>query len=65
MSQEAADNYYNASCKTHPIGRIGQPSDISELVVFLADNNKAGFITGSVISVDGGRLLTSSAIQLN
>lgn len=64
MSQEAADKYYEGSTSTHPIGRIGQPSDISELVVFLADNNKAGFMTGSVIHVDGGRMLTSSAIKL-
>ena len=64
MSQEAANKYYEGSAGTHPIGRIGQPSDISELVVFLADNNKAGFMTGSVISVDGGRMLTSSAIKL-
>lgn len=64
MSQEAANKYYEGSAGTHPIGRIGQPSDISELVVFLADNDKAGFMTGSVISVDGGRMLTSSAIKL-
>ena len=41
-----------------------QPKDIAELVVFLGDNDKAGFMTGSVISVDGGRMLTSSAIKL-
>ena len=64
MSQESADKYYEASNKTHPIGRIGQPSDISELVVFLGDSTKSGFITGSVISVDGGRLLTSSTANL-
>jgi NAD(P)-dependent dehydrogenase (short-subunit alcohol dehydrogenase family) len=64
MSQESADKYYEGSASTHPIGRIGQPSDISELVVFLGDNSKSGFMTGSVISVDGGRMLTSSAIKL-
>jgi NAD(P)-dependent dehydrogenase (short-subunit alcohol dehydrogenase family) len=64
MSQESADKYYEGSVSTHPIGRIGQPSDISELVVFLGDNSKSGFMTGSVISVDGGRMLTSSAIKL-
>jgi short-subunit dehydrogenase len=64
MSQEAADKYYEGSASTHPIGRIGQPRDISELVVFLGDNDRAGFMTGSVISVDGGRMLTSSAIKL-
>ena len=65
MSQDTADKYYENSASTHPIGRIGQPNDISELVVFLADNNKAGFMTGTIISVDGGRMLTSSAIKLN
>jgi NAD(P)-dependent dehydrogenase (short-subunit alcohol dehydrogenase family) len=64
MTQESADKYYENSASTHPIGRIGQPSDISELVIFLADNNKSGFMTGSIISVDGGRMLTSSAIKL-
>jgi NAD(P)-dependent dehydrogenase (short-subunit alcohol dehydrogenase family) len=65
MTQVAADKYYEDSASTHPIGRIGQPSDISELVVFLGDNTKAGFMTGSVISVDGGRLLTSAVAKLN
>jgi len=65
MSQESADIYYKTSESTHPIGRIGQPSDISELVVFLADNSKAGFMTGSIIPVDGGRLLTSSTAKIN
>jgi NAD(P)-dependent dehydrogenase (short-subunit alcohol dehydrogenase family) len=64
MTQEVANAYYTASSGTHPIGRIGQPQDISELVAFLADNSKAGFMTGSVIHVDGGRLLTSSAPAL-
>lgn len=64
MSQEAATKYYENASSTHPIGRIGQPNDISELVVFLADNTKSGFMTGSIISVDGGRMLTSSAPKL-
>jgi len=36
-----------------PIGRIGKPADIALTVVFLA-SEEAGFITGSVIVVDGG-----------
>jgi NAD(P)-dependent dehydrogenase (short-subunit alcohol dehydrogenase family) len=60
MSAETAANYYSASAQTHPIGRVGVPEDISELVCFLADSDKAGFITGSVIHVDGGRMLTSA-----
>ncbi len=36
-----------------PVGRAGTGEDVAELVSFLA-NEKAGFITGQVISVDGG-----------
>jgi len=36
------------------LGRIGEPEDIAEVVAFLA-SDRAGFITGQVISVDGGR----------
>ncbi len=36
-----------------PIGRLGTPSDIAEVVAFLA-SKKAGFITGQVISPNGG-----------
>ena len=37
----------------HPIGRIGQPSDIANMVLFLA-SDKASFVTGSYFNVDGG-----------
>jgi acetoacetyl-CoA reductase len=36
-----------------PVGRIGQAHDIARAVQFLVDND-AGYITGSVISVNGG-----------
>ena len=39
--------------KTHPIGRLGEPSDIGNAVLFLA-SDEAGFITGSELAVDGG-----------
>jgi len=64
MSADADAKYYEASKQTHPLGRVGQPEDISQLVVFLADSTKAGFMTGSVIHVDGGRLLTSATANL-
>ncbi|KAJ56028.1 short-chain dehydrogenase [Actibacterium mucosum KCTC 23349] len=37
----------------HPLGRFGQPEEVAELAVFLA-SDKAGFITGEVVRVDGG-----------
>jgi 3-oxoacyl-[acyl-carrier protein] reductase len=36
-----------------PMGRFGEPSDVANLVVFLA-SDKADYITGQAISVDGG-----------
>lgn len=37
-----------------PVGRMGQPEDVGKAVMFLADDTKAGFITGEVIRVNGG-----------
>ena len=40
-----------------PLGRLASLSDIADLAVFLA-SDRAGFITGAVIPVDGGVLTT-------
>ncbi len=37
----------------HPIGRIGQPEDVANAVSYLL-SDKAGWVTGSVMDVDGG-----------
>jgi len=39
--------------KLHPIGRIGQPVEVAEAVLFLASDG-ASFITGHSLPVDGG-----------
>ncbi len=39
-----------------PLGRVGNPRDIAEAVAFLADNQRAAFITGQELVVDGGAL---------
>lgn len=38
----------------HPVGRVGRPEDIAEACLFLADADRAGFITGQNLVVDGG-----------
>jgi len=40
--------------RTVPMNRLGDPEDISNVVLFLS-SKKAKFITGSVITVDGGQ----------
>jgi NAD(P)-dependent dehydrogenase (short-subunit alcohol dehydrogenase family) len=42
---------------THPLGRVGQPSEVADLIYFLA-SDKAAWITGETVSIDGGRALT-------
>lgn len=50
-----------AVAKTHPLQRLGEPSDIANAVVFLC-SDKASWITGVTLPVDGGVIGASGAI---
>jgi len=39
----------------HPIGRLGEPEEVAELILWLA-SDKASFVTGNYYAVDGGYL---------
>jgi NAD(P)-dependent dehydrogenase (short-subunit alcohol dehydrogenase family) len=39
----------------HPMGRLGEPSEVAEAILFLA-SDQASFITGVILPVDGGFL---------
>lgn len=43
-----------------PLHRIGSPSEVSDAVQYLA-SDAAGFVTGQIITVDGGRTLIDPA----
>jgi len=45
--------YSAGDLRQHPAGRVGDPADIAELVLYLC-SDKAGFIAGENIVVDGG-----------
>jgi NAD(P)-dependent dehydrogenase (short-subunit alcohol dehydrogenase family) len=38
----------------HPAGRVGWPEDIAEIVAYLLDRERSGFVTGANLVVDGG-----------
>ena len=46
--------YEGADATQQPAGRVGNPMDIANMVLFLA-SEKAGFITGENICIDGGQ----------
>jgi NAD(P)-dependent dehydrogenase (short-subunit alcohol dehydrogenase family) len=55
MTPEQARTVLNSVNAFHPMGRHGQPEDVVEAVLFLA-SEKAGWITGTTLPVDGGVL---------
>jgi NAD(P)-dependent dehydrogenase (short-subunit alcohol dehydrogenase family) len=40
---------------SHPLGRVGRPAEIGEVIAFLA-SEQASFVTGTDVRVDGGLL---------
>ena len=38
----------------HPAGRVGKPDDIAEVVTWLLDGERSGFVTGANFTIDGG-----------
>lgn len=57
MNDEAYAAFLEHSKTTHPLGRVGEASEVADLIFFLA-SGRAGWITGATISIDGGRALT-------
>jgi NAD(P)-dependent dehydrogenase (short-subunit alcohol dehydrogenase family) len=47
--------YLQAIEKMHPMGRIGEPSEVAQAILFLCSDD-ASFITGAILPVDGGYL---------
>ncbi len=57
MKEDVYKQFLEHSKTTHPLGRVGTPEDIAELILFLA-SDRAGWITGGSFSIDGGRAQT-------
>jgi NAD(P)-dependent dehydrogenase (short-subunit alcohol dehydrogenase family) len=57
MDDSAYDAFAEWSKTTHPLGRIGKPQEVADLIMFLA-SDQAQWITGVTYSIDGGRAET-------
>jgi len=57
MDEAAYEGFVERSKETHPIGRVGTPREVAELIYYLA-SDKASWITGATYEIDGGRAQT-------
>jgi NAD(P)-dependent dehydrogenase (short-subunit alcohol dehydrogenase family) len=57
MNNDQYEHFLEHSRETHPLGRVGRPEEIAELIAFLA-SDRAAWITGATYSIDGGRAQT-------
>ncbi len=57
MSEENYAGFLERSKQTHPLGRVGEPTEVADLILYLA-SPRAAWITGVTYSIDGGRAQT-------
>lgn len=53
MTDEAVEKLFEQVKKEYPVGRVGEVSDTSEAIAFLADDKRASFLNGVILPVDG------------
>ncbi|XP_060582010.1 3-oxoacyl-[acyl-carrier-protein] reductase FabG-like [Ruditapes philippinarum] len=61
QDEELYQKFLEKQKSGHPLGRVGQPSDCAESVVFLA-SQASSFITGQILYLDGGRHCVSVGV---
>jgi NAD(P)-dependent dehydrogenase (short-subunit alcohol dehydrogenase family) len=54
-NEPGGPEYLEAVKAAHPMGRLGEPSEVARSILFLA-SDEASFITGAILPVDGGFL---------
>lgn len=64
MTSEEIEQMFNHFKTKYPVGRIGEVSDTSAAIAFLADNQSASFLTGQCLPVDGGILISGHTSTL-
>ncbi|KAI5580556.1 hypothetical protein BDE02_08G161700 [Populus trichocarpa] len=57
MTSKLGDDIEKKILETIPLGRYGQPEEVAGLVEFLALNPASSYITGQVLTIDGGMVM--------
>lgn len=55
-----ADGRGEQVARAYPLQRLGEPEDIAEAALFLADEKRSGWMTGNTMVIDGGGLIAFS-----
>jgi NAD(P)-dependent dehydrogenase (short-subunit alcohol dehydrogenase family) len=56
--QSDPEGFFQRMGGGHPVNRVAAPEEVARVVLFLADDKEASFVTGACILVDGGQTLT-------
>jgi NAD(P)-dependent dehydrogenase (short-subunit alcohol dehydrogenase family) len=56
QSESELEEFYAKRGAAIPLGRVGEPGDVAGVIRFLL-SEEANWITGEILTVDGGRLL--------
>ena len=59
VGAEGMEEFYNKLKPLHPLGRNGRPDDVADATLFFACE-QSRWITGTILPLDGGRMLTSN-----
>jgi NAD(P)-dependent dehydrogenase (short-subunit alcohol dehydrogenase family) len=60
MSEDDREAMYRATGASLPVGRVGQPAEIADAVLFMMTNK---YLTGQVIDIDGGYMIRQYAVR--